>query len=238
SPPSPYSVSGELYRSLSALAHRRKIPLTTHVAETESEIQFLETGTGEFRDFLQALNVFPTGWNPPGLHPISYLHSLGVLGPNCLLIHCNYMDPDSIDLVAKSGSSIAYCPRSHAFFDHPQHPVRELLDAGINITLGTDSLASNTTLSMLDEIRFLYKERKDLKSEEILKAATINGAKALNYGNSIGTLKSGCRADMTVLEVPPNMKPYRVPDQILEGAGKCIGTVVEGRIAFKQIAAC
>jgi cytosine/adenosine deaminase-related metal-dependent hydrolase len=234
SPHSPYSVSGELYRGLSALAHQRKIPLTTHVAETESEIQFLETGTGEFRDYLQALSVFPTGWNPPGLHPIPYLHSLGVLGPNCLLIHCNYMDRESIDLVSGSGSSIVYCPRSHAFFDHPQHPVRELLDAGINITLGTDSLASNTTLSMLDEMRFLYKERKDLKSEEILKAVTINSAKALNYGNSIGILKSGCRADMTVLEVPSNMKPHRVPDQILEGAGKCIGTIVEGQIAWQS----
>jgi len=235
SPHSPYSVSGELYRGLAALAHHRKMPLTTHVAETESEIQFLETGTGEIRDFLQALNVFPTGWNPPGLHPIPYLHSLGVLGPNCLLIHCNYMDRESIDLVSGSGSSIVYCPRSHAFFGHPQHPVREMLDAGINIALGTDSLASNTTVSMLDEMRFLYKERKDLKSEEILKAATINGAKALKYGNSVGLLKSGCRADMTVLEVPSNMKPHQVPDQILEGAGKCIGTIVEGRIAYKQI---
>jgi cytosine/adenosine deaminase-related metal-dependent hydrolase len=234
SPHSPYSVSGELYRGLSALARHRKMPLTTHIAETESEIQFLKTGTGEFRDFLQTLNVFPTGWNPPGLQPIPYLHSLGVLGPNCLLIHCNYMDRESIDLVAGSGSSIVYCPRSHAFFDHPQHPVRKLLDAGINIALGTDSLASNTTLSMLDEMRFLYKERKDLKSEEILRAATINGAKALNYGNSVGLLKSGCRADMTVLEVPSNMKPHQVPDQILEGAGKCIGTIVEGRIVYKQ----
>ena len=237
SPHSPYSVSGELYRRLSALARDRKMPLTTHVAETMSEIQFLKTGTGEFRDFLQALNVFPADWNPPGLHPIPYLHSLGVLGPNCLLVHCNYLDRESIDLLSGSGSSVVYCPRSHAFFGHPQHPVRELLDSGINIALGTDSLASNTTLSMLDEIRFLYKERKDLKPEEILKAATINGAKALNYGNSAGLLKPGCRADMTVLEVPSNMKARQVPEQILEGAGKCIGTIVEGRIAYKKIVA-
>ena len=144
------------------------------------------------------------------------------------------MDRESIDRVADSGSSIVYCPRSHAFFNHQRHPVRELLDAGINIALGTDSLASNATLSMLDEIRFLYNKRRDLKPEEILKAATINGAKALGYGNSVGVLKPGCRADMTVIEVPSNMKPRHVPDQILEGAGRCMGTVVGGRVVWSS----
>jgi len=235
SPHAPYSVSGALYRGLSELAQHRKMLLTTHIAETEAEVQFLRTGTGEFRDFLQTMNLIPAGWNPPGLLPIPYLHSLGVLGPHCLLVHCNYVDHASIDTVAHSGSSIVYCPRSHAFFGHPQHPIRQLLDAGINIALGTDSLASNTTLSMLDEMRFLAKNRKDLKSEDILQAATLNGAKALNYGSSLGLLKSGYRADMTVLEAPSNMKARQMPDQILEGAGKCIGTIVGGKIAWQKI---
>ena len=234
SPHAPYSVSGELYRGLSKLAQQRKLLLSTHIAETAAEIQFLQTGTGQFRDFLQSMNIIPSGWTPPGLLPIPYLYSLGVLGPNCLLIHCNYMDRDSIDTVAHSGSSIVYCPRSHAFFGHPQHPVRQLLNAGINIALGTDSLASNTTLSMLDEMRFLSKNRTDLKSEEILQAATFNGAKALKYGSSLGLLKSGYRADMTVLDAPSNMKAHQVPDQILEGAGECIGTIVAGKIAWQK----
>jgi cytosine/adenosine deaminase-related metal-dependent hydrolase len=236
SPHAPYSVSGKLYRGLAELAQYREIPLATHVAETQEEIQFLQTGTGEFRDFLQTLGVIPPGWNPPGLLPIPYLHSLGVLGRHCLLIHCNYMDHESMDLAVHSGSNIVYCPRSHAFFDHPQHPIRQLIDAGINVALGTDSLASNTTLSMLDEMRFLHQKRKDLKSEEILQAATHNGAKALNFGNSLGLLKPGYWADMTVLEVPSNMKARHMPDQVLEGAGECIATIVGGRIAWRRAA--
>lgn len=234
SPHAPYSVSGELYRRLAETARRRGLLLATHIAETEAEFQFLQTGTGEFRDFLQSMGILSSDWKPPGLDPIPYLHSLGVLGSKCLLIHCNYMDRDSIKLVAGSQSSVVYCPRSHAFFRHRPHPIRNLLDAGINVALGTDSLASNRTLSMLDELRFLYKERKDLKSVEILQAATLNGAKALGFGDRLGTLKCGNLADMTVLEVPSDTEIKKAPDQILEGAGECMSTIVEGRIAWQK----
>jgi len=100
--------------------------------------------------------------------------------------------------------------------------------------LGTDSLASNRTLSLLDELRFLYKERKDLKPQEILLSATLNGAKALGFGNRLGILKSGYVADLTVLEIPQDMEIFKAPEQILEGAGECIGTVVGGRIAWRK----
>ena len=232
SPHAPYSVSGRLYRGLAQLARRRQLPLATHIAETEEEIKFLRTGTGEFREFLKSMDLFPADWKAPGLDPVPYLHSLGALGDNCLLVHCNYLDRESIKLVADSHSSIVYCPRSHAFFHHKKHPIRELLDAGINVALGTDSLASNRTLSLLDELRFLYRERKDLKSVEIMQTATFNGAKALGFGDRLGVLKSGNLADMTVLEVPSDLEIENAPDQILEGAGECIGTIVGGRIAW------
>jgi len=234
SPHAPYTVSGELYRGLADLARKRKIPLATHIAETEAEIEFLQSGSGEFRDFLKAVNALPPDWNPPGLPPIPYLDSLGVLGPGCLLVHCNYMDPDSIRLVADSGSSIVYCPRSHSFFGHRKHPVRQLLDAGINVALGTDSLASNTSLSLLDEMRFVYKNRKDLTPGEILRAATVNGAKALNADSCTGLLKPGYRADMTVVEVPSDTVKPNASTKILENSGQCIGTIIGGKTAWMK----
>ena len=234
SPHAPYTVSGDLYRGLAELAQLRKLPLATHIAETEEEILFLRKGTGEFRNFLDAMGLLPSNWIAPGLDPVPYLHSLGVLGTNCLLVHCNYLDDESIRLVARTRSSIVYCPRSHAFFHHRKHPIRQLLDAGINVAMGTDSLASNRTLSLLDEMRFLYKERKDIKAEEILQAATRNGAKALGCGGRLGTLGPGNPADMTVLEVPQDIEINAAPDQILEGAGECIGTIVGGRIAWQR----
>jgi aminodeoxyfutalosine deaminase len=237
SPHAPYSVSPELYRRSSELARRRRMLLATHVAETQAELQFLQTGTGEFRSFLDRIGALPDSWKPPELSPVAYLDNLGVLGPSCLLIHCNYLDKHSIKRILKTHSSVVYCPRSHDFFGHENHPIRQLLDSGINVALGTDSLASSASLSMIDEMRFLFGKRKDIKPEEIFRAATINGAAALHYGGVLGRLRRNYWADMAVLEIPNNLKPRHLAGQILEGAGKCIAAIIQGKIVFKEGAA-
>ncbi len=234
SPHAPYSVSADLYRTTAEMAADRGLLLSSHVAETEAEIKFLHYGTGEFRDFLAGLGALPEGWSPPRLAPVQYLHSVGVLGRNCLLIHCNYLDSDSMALIVSSNSSVIYCPRSHAFFKHKEHPVRQLLDMGVNVALGTDSLASNTSLSMLDEMRFLFQKRKDLKCEEIFRMATLNGASALNFGHTVGRLRRGYRADMAVLRVPEELPGRNVAVQILEGAGECVATIMGGEVVWER----
>lgn len=234
SPHAPYSVSPELFRRVAELARIRGLLLATHAAETNSEIQFLQTGTGEFRDFLNNLGVLPVEWKPPQLNPVQYLDSLGVLGPHCVLIHCNYLDQESLNRILGTRSSVVYCPRSHDFFGHDKHPIRQLMDCGINVGLGTDSLASNDSLSMLDEMRYLFRIRKDLKSEEIFRAATLNGAAALNFGGVIGRLRRGYWADLTVLKLPGNVGARQLPSQILEGTGDCIATIVQGKLAWQK----
>lgn len=234
SPHAPYSVSSSLYRRAAELARSQGMLLATHIAETKSELQFLRDGTGEFKDFLSILGVLPANWKPPQLHPISYIDSLGVLGRFCLLVHCNYLDRHALGKIKNTRSSVVYCPRSHEFFGHENHPVRRLLDSGINVALGTDSLASNSSLSMLDEMRFLFEKRKDLKPEEIFRAATINGAAALNFENDLGCLRRGYCADMAVLELPPSLGSHQLLIQMLEGAGECIATVVQGQIAWSK----
>jgi cytosine/adenosine deaminase-related metal-dependent hydrolase len=234
SPHSPYSVSPELYRRLADLSHRRGLLLATHIAESLAEVQFLQSGTGEIREFLARLGVLPDAWEPPHLSPIAYLDSLGVLGPSVILIHCNYLDRESTKRIRATGGSVVYCPRSHDFFGHEQHPVRQLLDLGVNVALGTDSLASNSSLSMLDEMRHLFRTRKDLEPEEILRAATANGAAALNFGGVLGCVQPGYWADLAVFKLPENTSPRHLPAQILEGAGACIATIVQGKIAWRM----
>jgi aminodeoxyfutalosine deaminase len=234
SPHAPYSVSAQLYMQAAKLSQRQGIILATHLAETLAEIKLLQDGTGEFRDFLSSMGVFPPEWEPPRLSPVSYLNNLGVLGPFCLLIHCNYLDDASIDAIGKARSSVVYCPRSHDYFGHEKHPIRDLLDHDINVALGTDSLASNSSLSMIDEMRFLYQKRKDLKSEEIFRAATASGAAALNFGGALGRLKHEYWADMSVLELSHSPKPQQLLDQMLEGCGDCIATIVRGQIAWHK----
>jgi aminodeoxyfutalosine deaminase len=234
SPHAPYSVSAQLYKGAAELARKKKIRLATHVAETEAELQFLRDGTGEFREFLDSLKLIPSDWKSPGVHPIEYLDSLGVLGDSCILIHCNYLDEQSIARISRSKSSVVFCPRSHHFFGHEGHPVRSLLDSGINVALGTDSLASNDSLSILDEMRFLFKTRADIKAEEIFKAATLNGAAALGFGGVLGCLNHGFWADMAILEIPDAFKTRHALSQILEGAGTCIATIVQGQIKWRK----
>lgn len=234
SPHAPYSVSPDLYRDVARLARNRSIPLATHLAETTAEIEFLQTGGGEFRDFLSRLGALPEDWSPPGLAPLPYLESLNVLEQSPLLVHCNYLDADSIARILACHSSVVYCPRSHAFFNHPRHPVRDLLDAGVNVALGTDSIASNDSLSMLDEIRFLHRTRRDLKSDEILRMATVNGAAALGFGGVLGRLRRGYLADMTVLGLPEQGNAKHLLTDLLEGAGECLATIVGGVVAWRR----
>lgn len=234
SPHAPYSVSPDLFRAVAELARRASLPLAIHLAETPAEIELLRSGTGEFREFLSRLGVLPEGWEPPGLGPVQYLASLGLLLQSPILIHCNYLDADSIARILQCRCSVVYCPRSHAFFGHDPHPVRKLLDAGINVALGTDSLASNDSLSMLEEIRVLHRTRKDLKSEEILRMATLNGAAALHFGGKLGRLRRGFWADMTALELPKDTGAKYLVKQILEGAGECKATIVGGEVAWSK----
>jgi aminodeoxyfutalosine deaminase len=234
SPHAPYSVSAPIFAAVAHMARRRGIRLTTHVAETAGEVEFLIHGSGEFRDFLSRLGVLPDGWRPPGIPPVPYLESLGVLDQPALLAHGNYLDRDSMARIMNRSCSVVYCPRSHAYFGFDPHPVRQLLDMGINVALGTDSLASNDSLSILDEMRFLFRIRPDLKCDEILRMATLNGAVALDFGGVLGRLRRGYWADMTVLRLPETFSDRNVVAQILEGAGDCLATIVQGEVVWNQ----
>ncbi len=235
SPHAPYSVSPDLYRAIADLARTRGMRLATHIAETREELEFLRDGKGQFREFLTALGALPDDWIPPGSSPVAYLDALGVFNRPAILIHCNYLDAESVARIQNRSCGVVYCPRTHAFFGHESHPVRQLLDAGINVGLGTDSMASSNSLSMLDEMRFLYRTRKDLKCDEIIRMATLNGAVALDFGNVLGRLRRGYWADMTVLGLPQNISDRNVEAQILEGAGDCLATIVQGQILWTSV---
>src|SRR5260221_11657273 len=100
------------------------------------------------------------------------------------MVHCNY--------ASDSPSSVIYCPQTHAYFGHPPHPFRDLIRAGVNVALGTDSLASNPDLSILAEMRHLWEKYKgELPGETLLRMGTLAGATALGWAHQTGSLTVG-----------------------------------------------
>src|SRR3989337_1014277 len=231
SPHAPYSVSRELYQAIAQFAAERDTPVCTHIAETQDEIEFLTKGTGSFPAFLRQLRAMPDNWQAPGLTPIQYLNETGILRNRPLLIHCNYVTDEEISVIKSFGASVAFCPRSHHFFGHTNHPVQKLLDAGINVGLGTDSLASNHSLSILDEMKFLSLHHS-IPPKTLLTMATINGAKALGLESKTGQIKEGFEADLCGVGLP-DARDGNIYEQLLDTTSKNIFAMIAGNICYQ-----
>jgi cytosine/adenosine deaminase-related metal-dependent hydrolase len=123
-----------------------------------------------------------------------------------LLAHMNYPETGDAARVAAMGLSVAYCPRAHHFFGHPPHPYRDYLDAGVNLVLGTDSAASNWSLSVLAEAQFVRRNAPNPPASDVLlELITINPARALGLGAAIGTLEPGKQADLAAFRCPADV---------------------------------
>ena len=192
-PHAPYSVSPVLFRELKKLALRYDCITSCHLAEFPEEIRFLQKGGGELQEFLEARGVYDEGWVPPGKSPVRYLDDIGVLD-SLVAVHLNHID-DDLELLASRNARAVFCPGSTRWFDRTRFmPVRKLLDRGIPVGLGTDSLASNESLNFLRELRMADEMLGDVSRLEILKMATLGGATAL--GLPVGALSPGRPADL------------------------------------------
>jgi cytosine/adenosine deaminase-related metal-dependent hydrolase len=240
SPHAPYSVSANLYRQCRRLARLKKVHLCTHLAESQSEYEFLMSGTGAFRDMLEKIGITVDDWQPPRQTPVEYMQSLGILDNSSLLAHCNYLKESDIKLLQESNASVVFCPRSHNYFYHRNHPFEKLMQVGVNVALGTDSLASNDSLSMLDELKFLHQSPNGVSPEKLLSMSTLNGAKALKLYGQIGALRRGWQADIIAIWIPSSTESAthgtllkrRVIEKILNDESQNLFTMVAGKNCY------
>ena len=192
-PHASYSVSPRLFQSLSQLAQQYHCPLSSHVAETQEESGFLMGGDNSLERLLKERSAWDFKWQSPYKTPIQYLSSLGVLD-RLIAVHCNFISED-LDIMDKKKVNAVFCPQSTDWFGRTQFmPVRALLDRGVTVALGTDSLASNNSLNFLDELRMADKLLPDVSRKEIITMATRGGAEAL--GLKCGVLAPGKKADL------------------------------------------
>jgi len=138
--------------------------------------------------------------------PLAQVERCGLLGENFLAIHANYLLASDIQALARSGASVVHCPRSHAYFRHQRFASEELAAAGVNVCLGTDSLASvlpaqrpKPELSLLAEMRQFAAAHPGIAPEAIVEMATRNGARALGWQGRAGELSPGSWADLVAI---------------------------------------
>ncbi|MCH8851978.1 MAG: amidohydrolase family protein [Planctomycetes bacterium] len=213
SPHAPYSIEDDGIERVIRHAREHDMRTCIHLAESVEEIQFLETGQGRFRELLEQIGVWDDLIPVPGHTPVRWMYELGALGPECVIAHGNYVDADEIDLLCATGTSVAYCPRTHSYFGHQHHPVLELMGGGVNVCVGTDSLASNPSLSVLEELVHIRGAHAELPPDVILAMGTINGARALGLAHEIGSLEPGKQADFAVFRCADDLASH--PEQTL-----------------------
>jgi len=218
SPHAPHTLSARFMNDVVGLARERGVPTMIHLAESPEEEQFLYDTSGRIADLLYPFAGWENYLPAPGhASSAAYLDGLGVLDSSTTVVHAVQVTPADVDILKRRGVSVVLCPRSNDRLVVGKAPVALLKKAGLPLALGTDSLASNDSLSMWDEMRFLLREFPGhFSPEEVLEMATLGAARALHCEAEGGSLETGKRADFLVV------KPSRLP-----GPENLTGAVLE-----------
>ena len=236
SPHAPYSTVPELLRLSAAVAREKGWRLTTHVAESAEEFEMFTHARGPMFDWLKRNERDMTDC---GLgSPVQHLERNGCLADNLIAVHVNYLASGDAALLAQRGVSVVHCPRSHAFFQHRRFPRETLADAGVNICLGTDSLASVVQtrgqppeLNLFAEMQAFAAACPEAPPETVLQMATVNGARALGLPGRIGQLSENSLAD--IITVPFAGKSADALEAVVHHAGEVSASMIDGAWVIK-----
>lgn len=198
-PHSPYSVSLTLFRLIRTNFPEPAVS-SIHFQETESEASFLEEQSGPLRTSYEAAGLFPERPELARSHSDVILNELPANG-NLILVHNTSTDQDTIRKILKRGNLFwCLCPSSNLYIENRIPPVGLLQDEGCELVIGTDSLASNTSLSILKELKIIQQHFPGAKLEDLVRWSSYNGAKALNELNTFGRIVAGTRPGLLLIE--------------------------------------
>lgn len=202
SPHSPYTIAEANLPSVRQVAALHSLPLSIHLSESTSEADFMFEGSGDF-----ATEFYPfVGWQqylgrPARCSSTEFLDRNGLLTPKTVAVHCVHLSLADARIIKSRGTHIVLCPRSNDILDVGCAPVSLFKKLGIPLALGTDSLASNNSLSIWDELRFALKMFNGVLSEnELFCMVTRGGAEALGIFAECGSLTAGKVADFQVVK--------------------------------------
>jgi aminodeoxyfutalosine deaminase len=198
-PHTAYSMSLTLLRLLRSISENNKIT-SLHFMESPAEEEFLANHSG----------LLSTSYNQPGLSPsrfetvknhIDAVMNEVTLSGNLILVHNTFVKKETIRKVKERGKLFwCLCPKSNLYIENEIPPVRMLMEENCEIVIGTDSLASNNSLSILEELKTLQQNIPSLSVEQLVCWATVNGAKALNEEDTFGKIKPGMNPGLLLLQ--------------------------------------
>lgn len=198
-PHAPYTVSDESLRRIRMLSDELDAPVHMHVHETADEVESALAASGE--------------------RPLTRLARLGLTGPMLSAVHMTTLEPAEISQLAERGTNVIHCPESNLKLASGFCPVTTLLDAGVNVALGTDGAASNNDLDMIGEMKTaallakgVAQSAAALNAFQVLQMATLNGARAIGLGDQVGSLEVGKAADLVCVDLSqPATSPVHNP---------------------------
>lgn len=181
------SCTSELLQRVAQIARERGVMIHTHASENKAEIELVERETRR--------------------RNIEYLNELGLTGPHVLLAHCVHVSGSEMEILQRTGTHVAHCPSSNMKLGSGFAPIAEMTRRGISVSLGADGAPCNNRLDMFTEMRTAALIQKALHGAEtlsalqVLRMATIGGARALGLEKEIGSIEAGKRADLSLINL-------------------------------------
>ncbi|HNB22824.1 MAG TPA: amidohydrolase family protein [Candidatus Melainabacteria bacterium] len=261
SPHAPYTVCPSLWLKAATWAKKFNLPVLAHLAESSEECQWLAQSNDVVHEFLSfSMRTDPDSeklrprWAGRGLTPVKHLKNYGLLNEWLIAAHAVHTDSEDLSILAEHKVKIAHCPRSNARLNNGLAPYSTMLEHGITVGLGTDSLASNDDLSLLSEAQFAlnahrlrqpggledWQEHHLPTARQLVEAITMEAAIAIKMDHLIGSLQSGKRADIAVFALPPSplsdsekeaLCPYNL---LVSGGARLRDLLVDGQFIVSE----
>ncbi len=223
SPHAPYTSSVELYRLAKHCSEELGLPITTHIAESVEEQEMFLYGEGPMYEFLKSIGRDMQDCGQGSA--LSHLLEFGLLNGKCLAVHMNYLQNYDFQALQENPLNVVHCPGCHDYFGHARFPLEKLQSIGCNISIGTDSLASNDTLDLRKELRRARLNYPGLSARSWLQMVTTAPAKALGLEEELGVIKPGALADLVAFPLPPDTEPH---EAVLQSRDKPTFFMVNG----------
>ena len=202
-PHAPYSVSEALWGKITPLFSRKVV--TIHNQETKHEDEFFLKGSGEFFNMYKMMNIDNSFYKPKRIRSLETYFKKFSKASSVILVHNTFTKKVDVDYINENKSldqivSFCLCPNANLYIENALPPVKMLSKNKCNIIVGTDSLASNKKLNILEELKTIAKNFPEIKIETLLKWATINGARALQMDDQLGSFEKGKNPGVVLIE--------------------------------------